>query len=314
MSDLLLKTSNYVLDIKTSPCSVFVATNSGLDIINPDNLTNEAFVILESGFNSLVIDQDRCEENHILLGSSVSGVCELVYNTTLTGDLSNDLVVKYSYPELPSNNIISLNRNDYDEVVVGTNSGVSFINISGDIFSCLINCDIVSCNITNSGDCYYAPNNSGVYVKYGPITANWSVEDYYLSSSTTPALLGNIINEILLGDLTDSGSEVYLATDSGIAIYSEDRSSMGDSYFYTLINELNSSTKNVEGIELYPDTTISSGNLLYSTHETGVSGTVAIIDLSSKTEIENYYFVNFESTSGGTAIISGASVLDLEEY
>jgi ligand-binding sensor domain-containing protein len=314
MSDLILKTATNVLDIRTSPCHVYVATGSGLDIFDKDTYTNLAYAFTGSAaVTCLAVDSLVCDNNVITLGTNSSGVLEVVYSglTSTTGDISNLLYSKYTYPTIPSNEVKCLNRDRNGNLLVGTTSGIVFIEPSGTVYSGVVE-DIDSCYLSTSGDAYFSIGGSGIYVQYGPISSAWSYS-YYLDTTTTPALPSNTVNNIALGLTTASGIEVFLATSSGLVSYSENRVNIALSILHNYTAELQSSGYDVYGLSLIDEanTAASSGALYFSTSGgSGVSGTVAHFNIvaGSGSVVEKYSSV-YASPSGSFESISGATVL-----
>jgi hypothetical protein len=304
----ILLTSDIVRDTKSSPCHCFVITESGLDVIDIDKLENAGYISYSGGFTSLSVLRDRCDKNNILLGTSNSGIVEFEYTTT-TGEMTEDLEVLFETPLLPSNNIICLDRKESVPLCVGTTSGITVITSGGDAYSHICNCSVTSCFVTSSGDVYYSPLNSGIYVKYGPITSGWTTPDYYLNSTSTPALSGNRVNSV---KVTKSGTDnhVFLATNSGISAYSENRGSISSSPMrYFGLSTFSGSSINVSDLEVFPVTTLSGGHLLFSTFSGSHIGEVSELLLSSGVITKVYNLTDFETISGGQVSISGSKFL-----
>jgi len=308
--DKLLVTSTGVNDIDSNPCYVFIATTSGIDVFNPDYLENKAYSFIIGGCTSISVQNDRCEGD-VYLGTNNSGVLGFTMDDSLSGNISGSVSGIYSYPDLVSNTVHCLSFNNEQGLAIGTSSGVTYITTSGNIYDHVFSGGVTSCMLTSSGDLYYSPTSSGVYAKYGPITSGWSSVDYMLNTSSVPALSGVYINDMEYKS-TSSGNQVFLATNSGITMYDENRSNISGSYSRTIGSSL-SGTTNVTGIEINTNTSVFSGSLLFSTYAIGYSGVVGEYDLVTSGVSHVYSNVDFQSTSGTEEAISGSKLLSKGE-
>ena len=304
-----LVTSTTVLDIVSTVCHMFAITDSGLDIVDIYTHKNSGYVVYSGGFTSIYIDSAECDFVNVYLGTSSSGVMRVVYSGT-GGDLSDNLEFALSGSILPSTSVTSLDG-DGDALVVGTSSGICMVS-GNDAYSHEFSAEVSTCRITASGDIYYSPTGSGVYVKYGPINSNWTEVDYTMTTSTTPSIVSDTVN-ILDYNVSNSGVyTVFLGTTSGICIYTEDRLTPSGSTVKILQEELDSTSYNVVSVLKYEDTLKDSGNLIFTVLSTGDEGKVSILDLSTDSIVSNLDIANFETNLGrpGITRISGSRFLD----
>lgn len=308
--DQLLITSTGVNSITSNACYVFVATSSGLDIFDPDSKSNLAYALVSGGCNDIYVGFEKCYDSNVFIATSLSGVVGLYFNENSSNNITSSISGVYSNPTIPYNNVTCLDLNSSGEFAIGSVSGISYINTSGSVYNHVFTTAVDSCKITQSGDVYYSPSNSGLYVKYAPITSNWSSPDYILNNLSTPSLSGNTVNDIEVVYNSISGSyELFLATNSGAALISENRSNISSSYVDLIeFNPVN----NVTGIDLYQDSLVTSGSFIVSTADTNYNGIVGLYDVISGSLLETYSQVDFQSLSGTIEAISGTKVLHKE--
>lgn len=228
-------TSTNLVQVQDTPSHLYCCTLGGLDVIDKNTLTNVAYVPRSGGFTSICLDDRATAVSGIQLGTLASGVLEFKipnYELLVNKDISNLLKLKYSEITgngLSSNQVQKLSRSYRGDIVVGTVSGLDYFNPAGTRYSHIFSSDIgvTSCFVTNSGDVYYSPTNSGLYVKYAPITSGWTYPDYIVEiSGTYPfPILSNIINDIKVST-TSGDNVVLLATRSGLLYYEEDRTNL----------------------------------------------------------------------------------------
>lgn len=287
-----LLTSWNVLDIVTTPCHLYVITDNGLDIVDSNTLENVNSTRISGGVTSIAVYREQCENQELYICLPESGV----YSYSLSGSfpsesILNEMLLVYSEPDILSNNISFMDKNFNNDLALASESGVDFYPGAASVRSfsqypaAIGNTAI---RVSTSGDVYYSPTNSGLYVKYAP-NANWTSPDYFLNSSTTPALSGNIINDLEL-QVTTSGYIVYLATNSGITIYEEDRNNISASPVkYFGLDTISGSIINVSSIEIGPDTVLNSGSLFFSTYDdTTKSGVIQELDLATDSIVNTF--------------------------
>lgn len=232
----ILYTGNTVRDIKASPCHIYVATNGGLDIIDINTIENVGYIVYSGGFNCIALNKGYCAKSPVLLGTTNSGVLEFPIPRSYDSsnkNQTNSLRLKWaaSNNRLLSNIVTSIDQNLTNNYVIGTVSGIDFYTTSGARYYFQYNSELDTdcCAISEFNDLYYSPTNSGVYVKYSPVTSNWSSVDYIVKLSGTGdnpfPLLSNYINDIAITSISGQNS-VFLATQSGLVAYDENRSNL----------------------------------------------------------------------------------------
>jgi len=236
-----LFTSQEINDVISNPCNTFVATTSGLDIINNNSLENIGYVVFSGGgFTSVYHKSDRCS-GVLFLGTTYSGVQKLIIDPiSMSGNMSDEIVDAYLAPaKLTSNEVQIITGSNNGDLAIATNSGIDFYKANSSAkVSTYFPGGMTSMFVTEAGDLYYSPVLSGgLYVKYSPINTNWSDPDYKLvavGGFPTPSgvefIPSNRINEIQISAAISGGHPcVFLATTSGLFIYEENRSDLSSS-------------------------------------------------------------------------------------
>jgi len=229
-----LVTSLVINDIAATPCNYYIATNNGLDIIDVNTLNNVGYFVRSGGYSSIALSRDSCTRSGVFLGTTNSGVYRFappqdfdLQSRSLSGSLFT-LTNSISQGNLNSNNIQCLDINSRGERLIGTASGIEVITLSGrrsHNYPTAIG--TTACVLSNEGDVYYSPTNSGLYVKYSPIASDWVEPDYKVVLSGTGVnpfpLLSNYINSVRVTSVSGtSNNSVFLATRSGFIAYTED--------------------------------------------------------------------------------------------
>lgn len=224
-----LTTSTNVIAVDENVMNIFVATDSGFDIIDINTLENIGYYDFGSSITSISID-NTTSLSGVLLGTTNSGVLEFNMPDQLMGrDLSSYITTKYKTSQagaysITSDNVQCISRSDQAEYLVGTESGVDYY--TKDYYrrshSYGEGVGTTACRITHSGDVFYSPTNSGLYVKHAPISADWSSPDYIINVGNSYGfdINSNFINDIEVTP-TASGNLVFVATTSGALIYLE---------------------------------------------------------------------------------------------
>lgn len=213
-----LVTSGVILDISHSPCYVFIATTSGIDIVNSKTQETDAYVLL-SGIRSIHHNPESCFD--LLYLATASGVYALPTLDSLNGDLSGKIVKKYDGAYyLPSSDVYKIHGNINNELTIATSSGIVYMEDKVGYIGSYSGIP-TSCFISDDGSIYYSVYEEGLYVKKGPITEDWSVSDYQVTTTGNFPLQSDLINDIYVN--TISGSVyVWLATGNGLLSYEED--------------------------------------------------------------------------------------------
>lgn len=318
LTNSFLHGSTVVADLEVSPCYYFITTSGGLDIVDLNSNLNVAYASLSGGFTCVGLDENVCSSQEILLGTNGDGVYSYTLPDTefLSQNITSEVLPFYTAAsgDLTSNVIDCIDLDfETSRNLVGTESGVDYHSGATRYFSSYGSAvNTTACKLTSSGDVYYSPTDSGIYAKYGLINADWGSPDYSLDSTTTPALSGNLVNDI---DVTQvSGlNYVYLATNSGVFIYEEDRNDIATSTTKTYgLSVISGSSLNITGIKASTNSTLTSGKILISTYDTSTTdGVIQEIDLSTDTVINTFSTAFFESNLRRAGLsISGSRFLD----
>ena len=270
--DACILTSNNVVDLTGTPCSLYAITDSGVDIIKKDGFINQGYAVLNSGISAIDVYRGGCDTVRVLLGYTPSGVLGFEYSASSgnVGDFYNELETITSSGLLSNPNIYCIHSSqDQDEFSVGTSGGIDFVSDLGVVYSHLITEGVTSCFLTPSGDLYYSPTESGMYVKYGPIISSWSSPDYILNSGTTPAFSGNRINDIEVVNVSGI-NHVFMATNSGIGVYREKRNAISGSQLKWFTSTLSGIAEEFTGLEVLPGSSISGGVIYGSSLVSGI--------------------------------------------
>ena len=306
--DATITTSTDIVDVKTTPCHVVAITAAGVDVFDPDSKVNIGYVVRSGGFSCVYVDPNTCSEVEVYLGTSTSGLLRLDLEDN-QGDLSSFVSSSFSTSSL---DIRAIKGNSSGDLAIGTSTSIDVVTSSG-IFSHNTGVPVETCLINDAGDIYYSPVGSGIYVKYGPVGASWSVPDYSLDSSSSPALLSNILNDIESVPVVSGNDCIFLATNSGINTYEEDRTAITGSLINSYTS-LDSPTLNVTGLEVHTGATYNSGEITYSTLQGEFDGVVNVLNLASGTVSDNLDIADFETNlkRSGTAL-SGSSFVHRRE-
>ncbi len=309
----LLTTSTNTLNLKTTPCNGVVITDGGLDVFDVDTLQNTAYIVRSGGFSALYVNPGRCEVNVFMLGTTTTGVQQINYSTTMEGNIGSSVSGYRSVPNILSNSVTCIHGNNRGDYVIGTTSGIDLIFSGGVRYYHTFSGGVSACYISSSGDVYYSPVNSGIYCKFNPISAIWTSPDYNLDSTTTPALSGNYINDIDITETTSGSTytyNVFLATNSGITAYIENRSSISSSTTKTYKTVISGGIYNVTGVELEAGALVTSGYIILSTLSGTGSGVVQRLNTASDSIDRTYTYTDFESNLRRAGItLSGSKYL-----
>jgi hypothetical protein len=229
--NLPLSTSSKIRSAVSNKANLYVITEGGLDIVDLNTYTNVGYVNYSGGFTTIDFYNTQKVEFGVLLGTTNSGACEFLFPTnysTESRDLTSLLKTKFKSDsllyDLQSDKVNCISRNYFNEFVIGTESGIDYYSRSGVHYyhNYGNNIETNCCYITDSGDVYYSPTNSGLYVKYGPIIANWDSVDYIISLTGIPSfnILTDKINSIDVKTISGE-NYVYLATQSGLLWYKD---------------------------------------------------------------------------------------------
>lgn len=228
----MLTTASKVDHILNSPTHLYVVTEGGLDIIDLNNNLNVGYIIYSGGFTDISLNRNISSGNQVLLGTTNSGVLQFTVPETynlLSRDLTNSLYQKYntSSGTLTSNYVNCIHQSEMGDIIIGTTSGIDYFTPSGIRYYTNYSGSVgtTACFVSNSGDIYYSPTNSGLYVKSGTIVSNWTTPDYMVVLSGTGVnpfpLLSNYINDVSVTTESD-GNTVFIATLSGLLVYKEE--------------------------------------------------------------------------------------------
>jgi hypothetical protein len=225
-------TSPNIIKVQDTPAHLFCCTIAGLDVIDKNTLNNIAYIPWSGGFTSICLDDRASAVSGIQLGTAGSGVLEFKipsFDELVNKNISSLLKTKYRTnvgQGLTSNVVQCLDRSYRSDILVGTLSGVDYYNPTGNRFSHEFDSEygVTACAVSDNGDVYYSPTNSGLYVKYGPITSGWSSPDYKVEvGGVYPfPMNSNIINDIKVSSISGANI-VFLATRAGLLCYTEDR-------------------------------------------------------------------------------------------
>lgn len=218
---------------------VYVATSSGLDIVDLVSENTAANINYPGGFNTV-----WGNTSSIYLGTTNSGIKSLSY-TTISGnisdpyDLSSHLIDLYNYPYISSNNIKYIHGNEAN-LLVCTNSGVDYIRTTGNpIF-------VSSTSIAGVQKCFLS-STSGYYTTSGTeyslnridnMNADWSTPSRSYVTGSGIFDISVSLNDMYVTNGTGSdgiSNCIFCATSSGIYII--DESQYGSEVFSKYLTE-----------------------------------------------------------------------------
>lgn len=229
--NLPLSTSSRIRNAVSNKVNLYAITEGGLDIIDLNTYTNVGYINYSGGFTAIDFYTNEKIELGVLLGTSNSGVCEFIFPATY--DIENrdkTFLLKTKFKsdsilyDIQSDKVDCISRNYFNDLIIGTESGVDYYSRSGVHYyhSYGSNIGTTCCHITDSGDLYYSPANSGIYIKFNPILDDWFTVDYIVEVGGTPdfGILTNKINNIDVKTISGE-NYIYLATASGVLWYKE---------------------------------------------------------------------------------------------
>ena len=195
----------------------YVVGENGLVIFEKSRNIEVAYATLSGGFTDVWTD-DRSP--FVFLSTSGAGVYRLEKSSTISGNVTSNLSVHISTPELVTDEVLSISGFSGSHLLLGTISGVEFVTPSG-IFTSEDLKPVTSVSLLDPDSVYYA-GNFGFGKKNGPISSDWEQADllFFLDTLTVPALTALPITDI---DVIRSGDEITLAiaSVSGITIIRE---------------------------------------------------------------------------------------------
>lgn len=230
-----ITTSDTIRDITNVLTNFYVITDNGLDIIDRNTYNNVGYILHSGGFTSISVHKPTASVSGLLLGTSYSGVYKYIPPSEY--DINNReidfsqllQIYKQENSTLLSNRVDCMHQNINKDIVIGTESGIDYYSSSGNHYFHQYSSGIgtTACFISDYGDIYYSPTNSGLYVKYATITGNWTEPDYIVELSGTGLypfpLLSNYINDVVVTSVSGAeNNHVFIATQSGLVVYTED--------------------------------------------------------------------------------------------
>lgn len=206
---------------------VYVATSSGLDVIELANRSKAAYVEYDVGFTAVWGSSDL-----IYLGTSSAGIKYLVkedisVNYTVPVDLTGILNDYAYFYNVSTNSIKYLHGYDTTLLVV-TSSGIDLLNngTSRPFKSTFNNKNVTKGFMVNSNVFYYVIQDSaadGIF-RMNSVYCDWSVPDvsYLTGSSFIPE--ETIINDIFITEGTSINTvdnTLFVATNAGALVFDE---------------------------------------------------------------------------------------------
>lgn len=188
----------------------YVSGGEGLVVLHIDNLQELAYAAV-SGINDIAVGDSR-----VFLATN-SGVLYFNKKPDWTyEDFVNDIYFHTRYPDLITDEVLSIDCLGDFKILAGTTSGVSFID-GEKISSSAEFSDVRAVKLSISGSLYYG-GDFGLAAKRTTVTGSW-VADYVLTDSTIPPVFP--VNSI---DLTQEGGKtvIGIATDQGVEIIKEE--------------------------------------------------------------------------------------------
>lgn len=222
-------TSTNIRQLKNTPTHLYAVTDDGLDIIDRNSLVNSAYLLYSGGLTCITLDDRACAVSGIQVGTSNSGVYQFTIpdfinleNKNITSSLVRKFAVGFG-AGLTSNFINCIDRNYHGEFIVGTSSGIDYFTTTNARYSTTFTgaLGVTACAISEHGDLYYSPTNSGLYVKYSG-SSNWTDPDYIVNVGSSFPIQSNLVNDIKLTSISGQNI-IFLATPSGLLYYQEDR-------------------------------------------------------------------------------------------
>lgn len=197
---------------------VYVATTSGLDIIEVESESIYAYITISGGFETVWANNTR-----VYLGTT-SGIDYVNKSCIVPGDIAVCLT-DYSV-SLTSSGIVYLHGDD-NHLLCCTVSGVDVIKEEPSGYRYYT-------TITGASKCFMTPTKKMYYTMDTPdwavhrrdvVTENWIVPDraYTFDGTTFPADLE--INDIFVTEATSSGgldNTLFIATTSGVYVLDEE--------------------------------------------------------------------------------------------
>ena len=247
--------------------------------------------------NTILTDvvEDDYGQIWISKNSSSGGLTVFNHNYTID-DISDDQYVNYSVGEnngnLPSNNILCLEKDHNGEIWLGTSQGIAVIRCAGsgidrncpaeqicigrndgtDFCDNLLEDQTVTVIKVDAANRKWIGTNNGIYL----VSEDGETQIHYFNKDNSP-LLGNEIRSIAIQPNT---GDVFIGTNLGICSYrstaTETTSESGNAFVYP--NPVQSNYQGIITIKNIPNNcnvkiTDAVGNLVYETQATGGQAT-----------------------------------------
>lgn len=272
-----IETSSQLKQLCMDEDYVYVATTSGLSIIDIGTEQLTSFISMYNGCTSVWSDNSV-----VFIGSSEGVTSFQKYDTS----------VVMSYLRFPfiNNNDVNHVHGNADIVMCCTSAGVN-INRRSSNYTTYCNIQTANkCFVTFSNCYYYSVLNNNSINRLNSNNTNWTTADVvYNSSSWFLPDSVDIVDFFVTDNTSTAGYDntLFIATSSGIYVYDE-----GSDDCYVFNSEQNNYFNTVTADN---STNINSGKMYVSTY--GIGAALYVVDLYTKEVVDIYTIDRFGSTN-----------------
>jgi hypothetical protein len=195
----------------------YVVGTSGMVVLDRDTSDEIAYLPATSGYSDVWTDEGT---PFVFLATSGNGLHRVVKDPSWSGDISSYAYQYMTSPALQSDVVLSVHGLNADELVIGTDVGVQYIQ-GNSIFSSTDLAPVTSVKLVESEHVYYA-GSFGIAKKEGPVNSDWVYDDllFLLDNTTVPALTVLPVNDFDVVQ-TDDETVLAIATPSGVTVIRE---------------------------------------------------------------------------------------------
>ena len=200
---------------------VYVATTSGLDIINIETELRQSFASNSSGYTTVWSDG-----NEIFVGTTAAGVKFFSQSSIGPAEMISCLADYAKAPFITSNGIRYIHGNS-DKLICCTVRGVDIIRRDSQYMTRTVIKGATKCFVTPNYDYYYytvSGSTSWTLNRLNGNTGNWTVPDIVYTTGSGFLSDSNSIKDFYITEHTSiSGlnNTIFMITDTGAHVYDE---------------------------------------------------------------------------------------------
>ncbi len=211
----------YLNQICTDNNFVYVATTSGLNIIDIETELSYSFTSYLGGYSTV-----WASDNNVYLGTTAGGIKRLPKASISSGDLSTVIIDYVSVPDLTSNNVRYIHGNS-TKLLCCTSDGVDIIRRDTHYITHSYIANTTKCFVTPQYDYYYyisTASNVSYVNRLNQNKSNWSTIDVIYATGSGFFYDITELNDIYVTEHTSTiggDNTMFFATDKGALICDE---------------------------------------------------------------------------------------------